>query len=158
MPQALQTALGSVAGVARVREPRHDDRVDDRRDDEAFGDVECRVQLQERFELEAAHDVGGAAVFELRDVREGAEADVEERDAHDDGDGVGARVGAEDEHVLCDEVGVGDLGRFGQAGRAGGEEERRGGVFRAGRRVPAHPVGCAMAEEGAPGLRLVAVG
>ena len=54
---------------------------------------------------------------------------MEERYTHDGRDGVGARVGYEDEGMLRDEVGMGDLGRFGEAGGAGGEEECRRGVL-----------------------------
>ena len=71
MSQAPQTTVGPVPAVVGIREAGHDDSGDYRGHNEAFGDVEARVQGQEGFDLEAAHDVGGAAVFELGDVRQG---------------------------------------------------------------------------------------
>jgi hypothetical protein len=102
------------------------------------------MQFQEAFDVEAPHDVCGAAVLELGDVRQRADADVEQWNAKHDRNRIGPRVGRVDERVLCGQVVMGDLSGFGKAGGAGGEEECGDRVFRASWGVETRPGGCAV--------------
>ena len=56
--------------------------------------------LQVGLELEAAHDVGGAAFAEDADEDLGRDADVEEGHGEDQADGVAARVRFEEQLVF----------------------------------------------------------
>lgn len=102
------------------------------------------------FKVEAWDDVGLVAVAEGCAEGAGGGGGVEHGESEEASDGPGAGVGFEDEHVLGNEVEMGELGGFGEAGGAGGVESGRSGLVGGLVVVKADPVGLAMLEQIVP--------
>ena len=94
-----------------------------------------------------------AALFERRDEHLRHDPDVEEGHGQHDAVAVGPRVLLVEELVLGDQVAVRRHGAFRQSACPGCEVQLRGRVKAATVVVEADPVGLAVREECAPGLR-----